>query len=242
MKRKQTNPTFVDDLGYEWPGVWRAFFRPHRPGPLERKFLKVLDEASGEKDAHAFLKKHDHLVGMAFHSNTHPRGVISEFKLGAELRCDFIVLSCCSAWWTVDFVELKSPNARLYLKDGTQAQALRTANRQIRERKLWIQENESYLRNRLSDLFQRVGLFASGAMSVPDAATEIRDPRCTLNCDFHIVIGRRARLTLTDQQARVQDSKDTHVNIATYDRLVEVARRYDKASRFDKEGFRYRKG
>ena len=242
MKRKPAKQSIVDDLGYNWPADWRKYARPHRPGPLDRKILKVLDTASGERQVHSFLKKHDFLVGMAFHSNTHPCGVVSEFKLGAELRCDFLVLSCCSAWWTADFVELKSPNARFYLKDGTPSKALRIANKQIRERKLWTRENEAYLRSRLSDLFERIGLHASGASSIPDAATEIRDPRCLLACDFHIVIGRRKRLSAADQRARVQESRDSGVSIATYERLVETACRYDSASRFEREGFRYRKG
>lgn len=242
MKTKPTNQPTVDDFGQTWPAEWRKYFRPHHPGPLERKILKVLDAASGERQVHTFLKKHDYLVGMAFHSNTHPCGVVSEFKLGAELRCDFLVLSCCSAWWTADFVELKSPNARLYLKDGTPSKALRIVNKQIRDRKLWTRENEPYLRSRLSDLFERIGLHASGATRIPDAATEIRDPRCLLACDFHIVIGRREHLSPSDQRARVQESRDTRISIATYDRLVETARRYDDANKFDKGGFRYRKG
>ena len=242
MKSKPTNKVIVDDTGYAWPPEWKRFSRPHHPGLLERKCLKVLDTASGERQIHTFLKEHDYLVGMAFHSNTHPRGVVSEFKLGAELRCDFLVLSCCSAWWTADFVELKSPNVRLYLKDGTPSKALRVAHRQIRDRKQWTRENEAYLRSRLSDLFEGIGLHASGASRIPDAATEIRDPRCMLACDFHIVIGRREHLSPSDQRARVQESWDSGVSIATYDRLVETARRYDDARKFDKEGFRYRKG
>src|SRR5690242_3786305 len=101
-----------------------ALFPPPKPGPIERKLAKALNESTGERDIHAFLKKHPFLIGMAFRSNTHPAGVISEFRLGAEFRCDFIVLSYCSAWWSVDLVELEAPNSRLYLADGTEGKTL----------------------------------------------------------------------------------------------------------------------
>lgn len=211
-------------------------------GPLERKILELLDTTSGEREIHAFLKKHDYLVGMTFHSNSHPRGVVSEFKFGAEFRCDFLVLSCCSAWWSADFVEIEPPNSSLYLADRTPTKTLRVANRQIRDWKQWARENDSYLRNRFSELFVRLKLPASGALGVPDAATEIRDPHCILVCNYHIVIGRRQNISTDEQRARVQDSLDTGVSIATYDRFVEAARRYDEADKFRKESFRYWKG
>lgn len=214
----------------------------YKPGPLERKFRNARSVSTDERQVHAFLKNHDFLVGMTFHSNTHPRGVVSEFELGAEFRCDFLVLSCCSAWWSADFVELKAPNARLYLKDGTASKSLRIANREVRDWKQWTRENEPYLRSRLSNLFERLDLSASGATEIPDAATEIRDPHCALNCSFHILIGRRAELSPPHQRARVQESLDGRVGIATYDRIVESARRYDQGDKFSKEGFRYRKG
>ena len=188
--KKRTLESSIKDASYVWPAELLKLFPRRQRGPLERKFLKVLDAASGEQSVHAFLKKHDYLIGMTFRSNTHPNGVVSEFELGAEYRCDFLVLSCCSAWWSVDFVELESPKARLYLKDGTPSKCLRIASRQIRDWKQWARQNETYLRNRLSGLFEKIGLAASGALhGVPDAATEIRDPRCELTYSFHIVIG-----------------------------------------------------
>ena len=241
MKRRITKPS-TDDSRNVWPAELLKLVPRRRCGSLECKFLKVLDAASGERAVHAFLKKHDYLIGMTFRSNTHPSGVVSEFELGAEFRSDFLVLSCCSAWWSVDFVELESPNAGLYLKNGTPSKCLRIATRQIRDWKQWARENESYLRNRLSNLFEKIGLPASGATSVPDAATEIRDPRCILTSSYHIVIGRRQALSSVEQRARVQDSLDTGVAIATYDRIVETASRFDRADKWGKSSFKHWKG
>ena len=214
-----------------------------RTGSVERKLRKILNESRDERNVHAFLKEHDFLVGMTFRSNTNPGGVISEFELGAEFRPDFIVLSSCSAWWTADFVELESPKARLYLAARTESKILRTANRQIRDWKLWSRHHEDYLRSRLSGLFAKHQVPASGALPMIEyAADEILHPNCVLTSHYHIVIGRRKQLTPAEQLARTQDSLDHHVNIATYDRLLESASRYDRATTFDKEGLRYRKG
>lgn len=222
--------------------ITKATKKTRRLGPLERKLTKLLGATSGEREIHSFLKKNDFLVGMAFHSNSHPHAVVSEFELGAEFRCDFLVLSCCSAWWSADFVELEPPNARLYLKDRTPSKRLRIATRQIRDWNQWIRKNGSYLRERLSDLFERIKLPASGAMRIPDAATEIRDPHCMLTSSFNIVIGRRDQLSPSEQRTRVEESLTAGVKIATYDRLVDAARRYDQSDDFAKEGFKYRKG
>jgi hypothetical protein len=242
MKRKRIRQPTQEELNSALLNDLIKSFPRARLGRRERELVRALDNASDERSIHAFLKKHPYLVGMAFHSNSHPCGVVSEFKLGAEFRCDFLVLSCCSAWWAADFVELKPPNARLYLRDGTPSKSLRIANREIRDWKQWSRENEPYLRSRLSDFFESIDLCASGASQIPDAATEIRDPRCALTTRFHIVIGRRNLLSPHEQRARIQDSLDSGVGIATYDRLVDAARRYDRANQFDKSAFRYRKG
>ena len=91
MKKRTTKPSANKDANCIWPTESLKIFLRRRRGLLERKFIKVLDTASGERTVHAFLKKHDYLVGMTFRSNTHPSGVVSEFKLGAEFRCDFLV-------------------------------------------------------------------------------------------------------------------------------------------------------
>jgi len=214
-------------------------FPPLRPGPLELKFLKILQKSTGERQAHAFLKRHDFLVGMTFRSSTHTGAVVSEFEFGAEFRCDFLVLSHCSAWWSADFIELESPNSALYLADGTETRTLRVAKRQIRDWRQWAGKNEGYLRQRLSTIFTQRGTPASGAISAPDAATEILLPNCALTYTFHIVIGRREHLSPLEQSARAQDSRHGGVSIATYDRFLDVAHRYDGADKGGKEAFEY---
>lgn len=210
-----------------------------RPGRLERELLKVFEESPNERTIHTFLKRRAFLVSLSFRSSTNPGGVASEFQLGKEFRPDFLVMSYCSAWWSLDFVELESPSSRLYLADGTESRALRIAKRQVRDWSTWIRENESYFRKRLSEFFGRIQQPATGASSVPDAATEILLPFCALTYCFYIVIGRRSALSSREQQARVQDSLDQNVRIATYDRFSEVARRYDRATAFGKQSIRY---
>jgi hypothetical protein len=55
----------------------------------------------------------------------------------------------------------------------------------------------------------------------------LRDPESYVSYNYHILIGRRANLSKEAQQLRSRSRHDDGIDIATYDRIVEVAAELD---------------
>ncbi|NQT89103.1 DUF4263 domain-containing protein [bacterium] len=201
-------------------------------GDLERGITEILDTAVDERPLHAFLQENDILVRNPFAQAWNEIVCVSEFRMGSEFRADFLVLSADSGRWHASFIELESPTARLYLKDGTPAKALRIAQRQIADWRDWMKRNEPYARQLFAEILARQHIPAqcSRADIHSLAQTEIVDPYTVLRLNFHIVIGRFASLSL-DEQRRRATSGDTWggPEIATYYRFIRVARKLDAA-------------
>jgi Shedu protein SduA, C-terminal len=195
------------------------------------EFKEILESSKGERAAHSFLKKNKHLIVMAFNPAWNFYTCIPEFSMGRDFRSDFLILSAHSVHWYAIFIELKRVGDRLYLKNGTPSKALRGAQRQIYEWNEWIRLNEPYLRRSLAEILRSEGAPAmcSIAGKYADKATEISDMSTYLDFDFHVVIGRREALNESEQRARVLDTTFSGPQIATYNRLLDVADRCDKA-------------
>lgn len=198
---------------------------------LETDILKVLDSSTGERAIHAFLKKHPLLVRNAFSQAWNANICVPEFPLGNDWRADFLLLSANSGMWYATLIELESPKSKLYLKDGTPSKILRVAQRQINDWKDWVRINETYLRQRFSIILRGAETPAQcSAGKHKSGETEILDPNTVIAFRFHIVIGRRSSLSPDEQKRRARESEFWGgPEVATYDRLVDMARRFDKA-------------
>lgn len=200
---------------------------------LESEIERVLSSTSGERAIHAFLKKNPVLVINSFSRAWNANICTSEFPFGNNWRADHLVLSADSGMWHAAFIELESPNSKLYLKDGTPSRTLRVAQRQIEDWKDWARVNEPYLRAQFSSIFRKYRTAAQCGVSNHNLAqTEITDPNTVIGFDFHIVIGRRRMLLPDEQQRRARQSAYWGgPEIATYDRLVDCAKRIDNAEK-----------
>ena len=196
---------------------------------LENAILKMLDMETGERAIHAFLKKHPILVINSFSTAWNANLCESEFPLGNTWRADFLVLSANSGQWFATFIELETPKSRLYLNNGTPSKTLRIAQRQINDWKDWIQNHDSYIREQFSTILRKTSTGAQcGSASHEKAETEILDLKTVIGYRFHIVIGRRKSLAVEEQYRRSRESEFWGgPEIATYDRLVDTARRLD---------------
>jgi len=220
----------------------RLAIQAARLGPLEKELLNLLVTTRGTRDLRAFLRRHDYLVGMAFNRSESPRGVLAEFNLGTEVAWDFLVLGCSAAWWDVTFVHLGPAGARFFLKDGSPTQAHQDVLHQLAGCKLWTQLNEEYLRAKVAAMLAPLGLPSSPAALARNGAEELRHPRCAVSFHYCFVMGRRDP-TLNDGTAsHALDQALSPPPIVTYDRLLDAARRFDRADALAQASLRFWKG
>ncbi len=196
--------------------------------------LRAINSTSGERAIHRYLKCHPEPILYVFDRGWQFELCISEFEFANDFRADFAVLGAHSGACFVYFVELESPSARLYLKDGTPSKALRIALRQTRDWQEWIRRDPDGLRKCLRKAIRlRVN---SGKVLVPDDATKayarLSAPETFIEAHFCIVIARRDRLALDEQRRRATEPLHSGgVQIATYDRLLDAARLLDARGR-----------
>jgi hypothetical protein len=62
-----------------------------------------------------------------------------------------------------------------------------------------------------------------------DGATEITEMATYVDFDYHVIMGRRGALSEEEQRVRTMNSTFSGPQIATYDRLLDMAKRCDKA-------------
>ncbi len=201
---------------------------------LETELLDILDSNSGEREIHCFLKKNKKLIEMAFNRAWNFHICVPEFRLGSDFRSDFLILSSHSANWHGIFIELKSFNSKLYNSNGFPTKPLQQAKQQIASWKEWIRINEQYLRSCFAKILDNnkapaiwplpIEHYSKGYSS---GAAEISDMRCRVEYYYHIVIGRSSTLTPKERELRSNDTAWGGPEIATYDRLLTMAKRLD---------------
>jgi hypothetical protein len=203
---------------------------------IEVQLSNILNSKQGERAVHKFLKDHNQLVVMAFNRAWNFYTCVPEFKLGDEFRSDFLILSSHSRNWHAIFIELKDFNTKLYNKDGSPTNLLRQAQRQINDWKEWVRINESYLRQRFASILKKEEAPAIWPHTIPNnkkgyisGSSEVADIKNCVDYYYHIVIGRSSTLTPEEREFRQKDSAWGGPEIATYDRLLTMARRVDKA-------------
>lgn len=198
--------------------------------PLAARFETELDIALNERKIQPFLKEHPILVRNTFNvwAWNHAEA-LPEFALGAEGKVDFLVLSADSGSWHAVFVELKSPKARFFTKNGVPGKDLNLALSQLDKRERWVRRYENVFRGALSDHLQKIDAPArcSNAAIHQKASTEILDPRVVIDFSYVAVLGRRNELTEDDRYRRT--SIRERKTVATYDRLLDVAKKIDRA-------------
>ncbi len=112
---------------------------------LKSDLVEVLEDTKcGETRIHVFLKQNSPLIEMVFCNEWNFHQVFHEFSLGGEKRVDVLLLSAHSNAWFVRFIELKSPQVRLYNSKGVKDKDLLKAEAQLAERREWEESNRAY--------------------------------------------------------------------------------------------------
>jgi Shedu protein SduA, C-terminal len=167
-------------------------------------YRSVLAAADDEQPLQKHLARHPLLLVQHLHGG-HGRWVLSKKRLGSQYVTDFVIGQRSSSGFEWQFVELQSPQARLFVEStGRQSKQLDEGLRQINEWRRWLADNRDYARRSRSH----------NGLGLVDVSAD--DPGLVL-------IGRDAHLTALDRERRRQLDTQLHIRIRTYDWLVREA-------------------
>ncbi len=160
------------------------------------------DENTTERDMLRFLCDH---AGLFLADPPEIPLVVSELRLGADYRADFLqVREGYSSGTSYTLIEVESPNAKLFRKDGRTSATLATAIDQISEWRRWVNAH----RQEAGELLPSYGWQSRGYP----------------NIQYSIIIGRREE---TQKEAARLSSlwKEQSITVHSFDRLTELFQR-----------------
>jgi hypothetical protein len=154
-----------------------------------------------ERDYHAFLA----LSPGLFLTGRRSHLVISKLKLGSDYETDFVVVNEGYSNGTMyNLIEIESPHTKLFDLSGKPTAKLNAALQQIRDWRRFLIDNRIFMKKAFPTVTTRV----------------IKNSKLT----FTIVIGRRTD-NLEHLEKREQIAEQENVNIISYDRLTDYAKR-----------------
>jgi hypothetical protein len=168
--------------------------------PVYWEFKAMLTGAKDERPVQKFLERHPAILGSTMDGHL-GRWVVPQKRLGSEHVPDFLLADLNSYGFHWRVVELESPKARMFNRNGDPSAKLTHAIRQIQDWRSWLSKNSSYAHRKVS----RGGLGLHGIRATAPGV---------------IYIGRADDLDDSDQDRRAQMSDELRIDIATYDRLL----------------------
>jgi hypothetical protein len=133
------------------------------------------------------------------------RWMIPQKRLGAEFIPDFVIGERHSGGFEWLLVELESPTASMFRKDGEPSAELWHALRQITDWRAWLERNRDYATRPRAD----------AGLGLTDISPNARGL---------VLIGRAHDLNDADRPRRQRLAQDFQVRIQSYDWLVRQAR------------------
>jgi len=162
-----------------------------------------------------------------------PRFVVAEFPFGSDFRADFVRLCPSSGAWDIDFVELEAPGSAIFTRQGVPAKRLNTAVAQVDAWRTFVETNRPSVLRDLSKFVQKRELVFRHREHEPenDVGRSLYDQRTWVKWGYFIVIGRRKLLTDDELRKKAAFFEHHRIEVATYDRLLEAARKLDDVER-----------
>lgn len=162
----------------------------------------VLDDATREEDVQQFLQKNPHFL-IQHLGGGHGRWVIPKKRLGSEHVTDFMIGERDSMGFHWIAVELESPLSKMFTKGGNPSASLTHAVRQMQDWRTWLSDNQNYaarLRNQ-------------DGLGLTDIHTQVPGL---------ILMGRRSTESDDTRRRRRQMSRDSNIEIHTFDFLLDA--------------------
>lgn len=189
-----SEPTYLPEHFVEWDEITQVQIED---------FHYCLNSASNERDMQAYLEKHSYFM-IQHLGGGHGRWVIPNKRLGAEYVPDFVIGEKHSLGFEWQVVELESPKAVFFTKNGDPSKVLNHAIRQITDWRSWLKQNQGYA----SRPKEENGL---GLIDIDSSVKGL------------IILGRRSDIDSTTNERRRQLGSNLNIDIHTYDWLVECA-------------------
>jgi hypothetical protein len=194
---------------------------------LKSDLLNILETSNGERKIHAYLKENPQLIWATFmNCGGHSDYAIPEFSLGSKFRTDFVVMQSFSGGWNIALIELEPVDEDLFNQDGTPTKRLRGAIQQIDNWRRYIDSEKASFCSALADAAMQYDVLdpeRNLGMEPFCIKCPLRDPQTYLCASYHIMMGRRKSLDEKSQRIRASYKPYHSIEIATYDRLVQVA-------------------
>lgn len=168
------------------------------------EFELILDKATDERPLQDVLEKHPYILGALLGRT--PRYIIPRPRLGDSYIPDFLLVDVDSsgAQWT--FVELESPSANIYIKNGKEFSSnARTGIAQVKEWRRWAASNR--------DLAWRSR--SNGGLGFPDIDE---------NALGLVIVGRDNSLLEEGNPLRRQLKSENRIELRSYDGILAQVR------------------
>jgi hypothetical protein len=195
-----------------------------------KEYLRVLKAAKDERPLQEIFVKYPYILLRQFNGAWNYYTIIPQFGLAGQYIPDFLIISGDSGCWHLYFIELESPKAKVFNKDGKPSRQLATAQRQITDWAMWLSANKDFLIQRLSELLP--AWMAKTGGTTPS----LLDKRQHIDVGYHIVIGRRMEMSEQDKMRRAYWSPTPYSTgtIVSYDRFLHWFELADKVGSDEK--------
>lgn len=161
---------------------------------------QLLDSASGERKVVEWLKESREntlVLSRTVSTFGFPNLVVAEFQFGTDHKADFVLLGRYSGGFSIHFVEVEPPNARLYTKKGVPHARLAGAIKQIEDWKSFETTRRAAVIDELEKSFKKRELiWGKSRVVMENTGKRLHDPTVWLQYHYHIIIGRRNALSL----------------------------------------------
>jgi hypothetical protein len=199
IKEGNTRDLPTEEMKQPWPREFVEWYEP-RDAKLFEQFENTLNEAQDERPLQAFLTEHPYLLALAF--PVHCCWLFPKPRLGGGMHIpDFALCDKNSLGYKWTLIELESPTMVATNKDESISKDCHHAVQQILDYRRWVRDNA---------LFEEKQGFKG----------------LNTDCDGYVVIGRRNNGRTEVEQQRLADFRRQHIEIASYDRLLWMAKEH----------------
>lgn len=197
----------------------------------EQQLLKCIQEG-GERKVSQFLAKNPSILRWAVcRTGGHSTYIVKEFPFGSNFKADFVVAMSYSFAWEVYLIELEPPDDMIITKKGLPSNRLNTAISQVKDWKMYIEQNPNHFKKDLTDWCMKKDLLKEfpGDRGVPTNFTGnyLNAPDTFIWFHYYIYIGNRSSID-AQKMIKLNQYRSNDMNIRTYGSFLDIARNHDK--------------